>query len=86
VRSTQGALSIAVADDVRSIAEGAAYRVVLEPPSPAAAHGRGSVGSKANGQGPVGAGKSKFAWFAVTAVGLVTFLAVDEAVESPDRP
>jgi hypothetical protein len=80
VRSTQGSLSLAVEDDLRVIPEGAAYRVVLEPPAAAEPQSGGK------NREPVKAGKNKFAWYVVAAIGVVTFFALDEALESPDRP
>jgi hypothetical protein len=86
VRSTKGSLMVAVGDDVRVIPEGAAYRIVLDstdappPQKPAGAGGKGYGGS------PVKAAKSKFIWYAIGITAVVTFLAVQEALESPDRP
>lgn len=82
VRCTRGAITIAVEDDVRVIPEGAAYRVVLDanaPPAP-------EVSGWGERREPHKAGKSKFIWYAIAAVALVTFIAVHEACESPDRP
>jgi hypothetical protein len=89
VKCTRGALTITVGDDSRVIAEGSAYRIVLDPaeneeaqtqPPPQGAGTKGSRGS------PLKAAKSKFVWYAAAAAGVVTFLAVTEAMESPDRP
>src|SRR5882672_11086527 len=50
VRSTRGSLSIAVEYDVRVIAEGTAYRIVLEPSdTPAAAQGPRGTGGRNSG-------------------------------------
>jgi hypothetical protein len=84
VRSTRGSLSIAVADDVREIPEGAAYRVVLDPK--ADPQGPRGAGTRGYGGQPVKAAKSKFIWYAIGITAVVTFLAVSEALESPDRP
>jgi hypothetical protein len=89
VKCTRGALTIAVGDDSRVIAEGSAYRVVLDPAESAEAQDQPppqGAGTKGSGGAPLKAAKSKFVWYAVAAVGVVTFLAVQEAVESPDRP
>lgn len=88
VKCTRGALTITVGDDSRVIAEGSAYRVVLDPAESEAQNQpppQGS-GTKGSGGSPLKAAKSKFVWYAVAAVGLVTFFAVQEALESPDRP
>jgi hypothetical protein len=87
VKSTRGSLSIAVEDDVRVIAEGTAYRIVLDPTdaAPPLQGPRGS-GSKTYGSPPVKAARSKFIWYAIGVTSVVTFFAVQEAVESAVRP
>ena len=88
VKCTRGALTITVGDDSRVIAEGNAYRIVLDPtaeeaqdqPPPQGA------GSKGSGRPPMMAAKSKFVWYAIGAVALVTAFAIHKALESPDRP
>ena len=85
VRSNRGSLSIAVEDDVRVIPEGAAYRIVLDSPD-APPQGPRGAGTKGYGGPPIKAAKSKFIWYAIGITAVVTFLAVQEALESPDRP
>jgi hypothetical protein len=85
VRSNRGSLSIAVEDDVRVIPAGAAYRIVLDSPD-APPQGPRGAGSKGYGGPPIKAAKSKFIWYAIGIAAVVTFLAVQEALESPDRP
>jgi hypothetical protein len=89
VKCTRGALTITVGDDSREIAEGNAFRIVLDPAVSEEAQNQpppqGS-GTKGSGASPLKAAKSKFMWYAVAAVGVVSFLAVSEALESPDRP
>jgi hypothetical protein len=87
VKCTRGMLTITVGDDSRVIPEGSAYRVVLDAseeaqqqPPPEGA------GTKGSGRPPLMAAKSKFVWYAVGAAALITFFAVQEALESPDRP
>ena len=93
VRCSRGAVLIAVEDDVRVIPEGTAYRVVLNPeaaarlggaptPVPAATPARAQWGQKH----PTKSGKSNFIWYAIGFTALVTWFAVAEALESPDRP
>jgi hypothetical protein len=86
VKSTRGALSIAVEDDLRVIPEGAGYRIVLDPAEAAEPQGPRGAGTKGIGGPPIKAAKSKFIWYAIAVVAVVTYLAVDEAFESPDRP
>jgi hypothetical protein len=92
VKSTRGSLTIAIEDDVREIPEGAAYRVVLDP-NTSDQQGPVSVGSdtKSNGRGFGGspakaAARSRFIWYAIGVTAVVTVLAFQEALESPDRP
>jgi hypothetical protein len=84
VRSTRGSLSITVDDDVREIPEGAAYRVVLDPN--AQPQGPQGAGTKGYGGPPIKAAKSKFIWYAIGITAVVTYFAISEAFESPDRP
>jgi hypothetical protein len=89
VKSKRGALTITVGDDSRVIPEGAAYRVVLEAPESAMnaePQGARGAGAKEYGRPPLVAAKSRFMWFAITATAVMTWIAVDEALESPDRP
>ncbi len=85
VKSTRGSLSIAVEDDVREIPEGAAYHVVLDP-NAAVPQGPRGAGTKGYGGPPIKAAKSRFMWYAIGITAVVTYLAVSEVVESPDRP
>jgi hypothetical protein len=87
VKSIKGSLTVAVDDDVRVIPEGAAYRIVLDPADPAAPP-QGARGAGTNGYGrpPVKAARSRFIWYAIGVTAVLTFLAVHEALESPDRP
>lgn len=84
VRSTRGSLTITVDDDVREIPEGAAYRVVLDPN--AQPQGPQGAGTKGYGGPPIKAAKSKFIWYAIGVAAVITYFAVSEALESPDRP
>jgi hypothetical protein len=84
VRSTRGTLTIAVEDDVREIPEGSAYRVVLDPN--AQPQGPQGAGTKGYGGPPIKAAKSKFIWYAIAAAAVITYFAIDEVMESPDRP
>jgi hypothetical protein len=86
VRCSRGALTIAVEDDVRVIPEGTAYRVVLDPEA-VAARAAAPPSPAAWGQNePKKAGKSRFIWYAIAFTAVVTWIALDEALESPDRP
>jgi hypothetical protein len=86
VKSTRGSLTIAVEDDVREIPEGGAYRVILDPDPAADPQGPRGAGSKGPGGPPIKAAKSRFMWYAIGTVALITVWAVHEVYESPDRP
>ena len=93
VRSRRGSVSVAVDDDVRVIPEGMAYRIVLDPTEAelAAADAAGDQDPQGAGSGrragrPRRAGRNRFVWFAIGATAIVTFFALSEALESPDRP
>lgn len=74
VTSRAGALEVTAGKENKIVEEGKTYRVAL----------LGSCGKSQN-QGPVFAAHGRF-WIVPTFVGIVTYLAVDEALESPDRP
>jgi hypothetical protein len=89
VKCSKGALTITVGDDSRTIAEGGAYRIILDPTASELAQDQPppqGAGAKGSGRPPLMAAKSKFVWYATAAVAVVTILAVQEALESPDRP
>jgi len=85
VKSTRGSLSVTVEDDVREIPEGAAYRIVLDS-NAADPQGPRGAGTKGYGGSPIKAAKSRFIWYAVAITTAVTYFAVTESLESPDRP
>ncbi len=84
VKSVRGSLQIAVEDDVREIAEGEAYRVVLDPN--ADPQGPRGAGTKGIGGPPIKAAKSRFIWYAVAITAAITFYVVHEAFESDYKP
>jgi hypothetical protein len=86
VRCSRGAVRITVDDDSRVIPEGAAYHVVLDPDPSMMASADAAQPSSSGAKPPKSGGKSKFIWFAIGAAAIVTFFAVHEALESPDRP
>jgi hypothetical protein len=92
VRSTRGSVSVAVDDDVRVIPEGMAYRIVLDPSdselaaADAADQDPQGVGGRSRGGRPRRAGRNRFVWFAIGAGAVITYFALSEAMESPDRP
>ena len=87
VKSMRGSLTIAVEGDVREIPEGAGYRIVLDPSAPTPdPQGPRGAGTKGHGGPPAKPARNRFIWYAIGVTAVVTFLAVSEALESPDRP
>ncbi len=91
VVSKRGPLTITVDGETEVITDGAAYRVMLDPP-PTMAQGPEGAGANKNDKRrgmsgpPLHAGRN---YFLITAIGvsaLVTGFAVSEALESPNRP
>jgi hypothetical protein len=91
VVSKRGPLTITVDGETEVIADGTAYRVLLDPPptmaqAPEGAGTRKEDRKRGMSGPPLHAGRN---YFLITAVGVsavVTGLAVSEAVESPNRP
>jgi hypothetical protein len=86
VKSTRGSLSVTVEDDVRVVPEGSAYRIVLDSAPAPEPQGPRGAGTKGYGGPPIKAATSKFIWYAVGITAVITFFALREAWESPDRP
>jgi len=87
VKSTRGSLTVAVEDDVRVVAEGTAYRIVLDSPGAASApQGPRGAGGRNYGGPPIKAAKSRFIWYAIGITTVLTVWALHEALESADRP
>jgi hypothetical protein len=86
VKCVRGSLNFSVDEDSRIVAEGTAYRVIIDPTAAEAeAQGPRGAGSK-NGGAPIKAGRSRFIWFAIAITAAATVIAVHAALESPDRP
>lgn len=89
VKCLRGTLTITVGDDSREIPEGKAYRVYLDPSEAVPAQSQPppmGAGGKGMGHPPLAAAKNRFIWVASGTVAILTFFAVQEALESPDRP
>jgi hypothetical protein len=88
VVSKRGPLTITVDDETQLIPEGTTYRVILEPPPTMAQgpEGAGAGNGKGMGGPPLRAGRSYFLIGAVAITGIVTGIAISEALESPSRP
>ncbi len=89
VHATRGALVVSVGADAQVIPEGSSYRVLLDQPEEM---GQGPAGAGApngprgRGGSPLRAGRSRFLIVTAAVTGVVTYLAVSEALESPERP
>lgn len=91
VVSKRGPLTITVDGQTEVIADGGAYRVLLDPPTTMAQGPEGAGAHKEDRRRgmsgpPIHAGRN---YFMITAIGvsaIVTGLAVSEALESPNRP
>jgi hypothetical protein len=88
VRSTKGSLAITVDGETQFVPEGSAYRVILDPDAYyAAMNSQGPRGSGTRQGGPpLKAGRSRFLLIAIVAVGIITGVALYEALQSPDGP
>ena len=91
VVSKRGPLTITVDGETELIADGDAYRVILEPP-PTMAQGPEGAGAhkddKKRGMNgpPLRAGRNYFLITAVAVTAIATGFAISEALESPNRP
>jgi hypothetical protein len=89
VRTTRGSLAITVDGETKSVPEGTAYRVILDPSSyyaaEAAAQGPQGAGGRRGGP-PLKAGKSHFLLIAIILTSVATGVVLYEALQSPDRP
>ena len=87
VRATRGSLQFSYNGESQIIPEGSAYRFVLDPPDVdlfASREASAFPGRKATG--PSGRERKGFLYFIIGASAVATFLAVDEALESPSKP
>ena len=85
VSCSHGALAISVEDDTKVVAEGTAYRIVLDPDA--------GQGQDTNNPPPVfqqktprKSGRDKFLMYILIFAGVGTGLGIYFALESPDRP
>jgi len=86
VSAKRGGLAVSVDGETQLIAEGTAYRVLMDPQGPAGAGaGKGKAGPGMSGP-PLKAGRSRFLIVATVLVGGATYFAISEALESPARP
>jgi len=80
VSARRGALQFAYAGETEIIAEGASYRIVLDPPEAA------PPPFPQRGPAKAGRERKKFKIIVIVAIGWATEWALHEVFESPDRP
>ena len=85
VSCSHGALAISVEDDTKIVAEGTAYRVVLDPDDPQAQDTNNPPPVFAQ-KTPRRSGRDRFLMFILIFAGIGTAIGVYFALESPDRP
>jgi len=85
VRSNRGALAITVEDETQYVAEGMAYRVILDPDSYYAAQTAQGAGTN-NRKEPRKAGRSRFLLIAIIITSVATGIVLYEALQSPSSP
>jgi hypothetical protein len=85
VSCAHGALAISVEDDTKIVAEGTAYRVVLDPDDPQAQN-TDNPPPVFQQKTPRKSGRDRFLMFVLIFAGVGTALGVYFALESPDRP
>jgi hypothetical protein len=90
VRSTRGSLAITVDGETKIVPEASAYQVILDPSDYYAKEDASSQGPQGaggrGGRGPLKAGRSHFLLIAIVVTGVVTGVALYEALQSPDKP
>lgn len=85
VRAQRGSVQFSYRGQTQLVPEGVAYRFVLDPSdedlrASTATHAFPDANPRPPGK------PSKFIYFIIGAIGVATYIAVDEALESPDKP
>jgi hypothetical protein len=83
VSCTRGSLAISVDDDTKVVAEGTAYRVVLDPDDPAAQDPNNPPPVQGR---PKKSGRNRFLMFLIIFGGAAAAVGLFFALESPDKP
>jgi len=83
IRAQRGSLQFSYAGQIQIVSEGAAYRFVLDPPDDDLA-----ISGLPNKNGPTPPTKKRkaFLYFIIGAMSVATYIAIDEALESPSKP
>jgi hypothetical protein len=85
VSCSHGALAISVEDDTKIVAEGTAYRVVLDPDDPQA-QDTNNPPPVFTQKAPRKSGRDRFLMFVLIFGGVAAGIGIYLALESPDRP
>jgi hypothetical protein len=85
VIAKRGSLLVTVGEDSQVVAEGTAYRVLLDPTEAQEPSGAGTPSQGPRG-GPLKAGRSRFLIVSTAFIAAATTFAILEARESPHRP
>ncbi len=89
VRARRGALRFSYGQESQLVPEGASYRFILDPSIEESAVGN-APGNPAppfpGNRGPKFPGKSRFVYLAIGTAAVLTIIAIDEALESPNKP
>jgi hypothetical protein len=86
VSCSRGALAISVEDDTKVVAEGTAYRVVLDPDAAAQDQDSNNPPPVFAQKTPRKSGRDRFLMFILIFAGVGTGIGIYYALESPDRP
>lgn len=88
VLTRRGTLAVTVDGETKMVPEATAYRVLLDPEAvpPEPAQQAEGAGAKKGKRKAIYAGRSRVIYIVGTAVAVSTYFAVQEALESPDRP
>jgi len=86
VSCSRGALAISVEDDTKVVAEGTAYRVVLDPDAAAQDQDSNTPPPVFAQKTPRKSGRDRFLMFILIFAGVGTGIGIYYALESPDRP
>jgi len=85
IRATRGPLQFSYKGESKIIPEGSAYRFVLDPPEDALFPASRAFPDQGVPK-KQGRPNRKFLYFIIGAAGVVTYIAIDEALESPSKP
>ena len=87
VRAKRGSLQFSYKGKTQLVPEGAVYRFILDPSDEdrsVAASTSAFPNARVTGVG--GKENKAFLYFIIGGIGVVTWIAIDEALESPDKP